>query len=228
MARTSGPYRAVSNPNVNASNSSNTGNNNGFISQSGSLGSISNPPTDALIVSATANAAAANTVTLTNASHGQATTYTINDAGTNASFVTSSAGSLMTTSVTLNTAAVTGAFAAPAQLIAAPGAGKTIIVQEATVYTASTSNTAYATGTSPVIQYDSTVHGAGTAATSALATGDLTAASSQIKSVTSPTGALTGITNKGVFFSNATGAYTAGTGTNVVITLTYMVVTATV
>lgn len=143
------------------------------------------------------------------------------------SLITQVAG-VTTSSFTLNTASVGAAYAAPVQLLAAPGAGKTILIQEGSIYTASTGNTAYATGTSPVIQYDSTVHGAGTAATSALATGDLTAASSQIKSVANPTGALTGITNKGIFFSNATGAYTAGTGTNVTISLTYQIVTATV
>lgn len=216
---------------------------------------------DAVIISPTANTAAADVLTITNAAMGQATTVTIRDpGGAAANLVTSgtlvngnlaqanSAGNIVdsaisgssvsslitqvsgvtTVSVSLNTAAVTGAYAAPALLIAAPGAGKTILVQEASVYTASTGNTAYATGTSPVIQYDTTVHGAGTAATSALATGDITAASSQVKSLSNPTGALTAITNKGLYFSNATGAYTAGTGTNIVISITYQVVTATV
>ena len=50
MSRMSGPIRSVSNPNVNTGNSSNTSENNGFICQSGSLGSVTNPPTDALII----------------------------------------------------------------------------------------------------------------------------------------------------------------------------------
>lgn len=236
---------------------------NGLTAATASVGGGSGSvvSVDAINIVGTANAAAANKVKITNASHGQATTYTIQDiAGAAGNLVTSGTmvngnlaqaggagtlvdstvstasvsslitqvGNVTTATVTLNTAAVTGAYAAPALLVAAPGAGKTICIQEATVYTASTGNTAYATGTAPVIQYDTTVHGAGTAATSALATGDLTASASQVKNLTSPTGALTAITNKGIYFSNATGAYTAGTGTNIVITLTYSTITATV
>ena len=228
---------------------------------SASTGAVT-PVTRMKIVGAT-NAAAANVLTVTNASHGQATTLTIPDAGaatanavvapaalvsgnlvsasgtaglvqdstissSSVSSLITQVGNVTTVTVTMLTAAVTTAYATPVQLIAAPGAGKVIVIQEATVYTASTGNTAYATGTAPVIQYDNTVHGAGTAATSALATGDITAASSQVKYLTSPTGALTGITNKGIFFSNATNNYTAGTGTNIVITLTYQTITATV
>lgn len=219
MSRSSGPIRSVA--------GRNTANSNAIISQSGTR--EAGTAADAWSFKGNANATTSVVATFSNASHAQNTVYTVQDCGAAAAnMVTSTAGNLMTTTVTLNTAAVTGSYAAPTVLVAAPGAGKTVIVQEATVYTASTGNTAYATGTSPVIQYDSTVHGAGTAATTALATGDLTASVSQIKSVTSPTGALTGITNKGIYFSNATGAYTAGTGTNVVITLTYLVVTATV
>lgn len=189
------------------------------------------PGTDAVVFTAVANAAAANVVTVTNASFGQASTLTIPDPGAaSASFVLSSqVGNVTTVVVTLNTAAITGAYAAPALLIAAPGAGKTIVVQEASVYTASTGNTAYATGTAPVIQYDSTVHGAGTVATSSgLVAGDLTASASQIRSLSNSAAALTGVTNKGIYFSNATGAFTAGTGTNVTFSITYQTLTASV
>ena len=81
MTRSSGPVRSVSNPNVHSGNNTNTSENNGFICQSGSLGSTTNPPTDALAFVGTANAAAANLVTVTNASFGQATTVTIPDPG---------------------------------------------------------------------------------------------------------------------------------------------------
>lgn len=180
---------------------------------------------------ATANIGTTGTLVSGNLPKASGTTGYMVDSGISATSVSglvTQVGNVTTVNVTMNTATVTSAYATPVQLVAAPGAGKTILVQEANVYTASTGNTAYATGTSPVIQYDSTVHGAGTAATTALATGDLTASASQIKSVTSPTGALTGITNKGIFFSNATGAYTNGTGTSVTISLTYQTVTATV
>lgn len=90
MARSSGPIRAVNNPNVIGhpdKNSDTTAYNNGLVSQSGTLGSLSSPPTDALILSATANAAAANTMIITNAALGQATTVTIPDPGTAAATV---------------------------------------------------------------------------------------------------------------------------------------------
>ncbi len=81
MSRFSGPIRSVSNPNVNSGNSADGSPNNGFVCQSGSLGSIASPPTDALIIIAAANAAAANTMTVTNAALGQASVLTIPDPG---------------------------------------------------------------------------------------------------------------------------------------------------
>jgi len=137
-------------------------------------------------------------------------------------------GQLYQTSVTLTTAEVIAAYATPQVLIPAV-AGKVAIVHSANVYTASTGNTPFATGTAPVIQYGSTVHGAGTAATGAgLVTGDIEAAASQVRTL-GPTAstAWTGITDTAVTFSCAT-AYTAGTGTSVTFTLVYELITATI
>ena len=137
-------------------------------------------------------------------------------------------GQLYQTSVTLNTAAVVAAYATPQTLIAAV-AGKVAIVHSATVYTASTGNTAFATGTAPIIQYGTTVHGAGTIATgTGLVTGDIEAASSQVRTIGPAASAVyTGITDTAVTFSCAT-AYTAGTGTSITFTLVYELITATV
>ena len=143
-------------------------------------------------------------------------------------------GTLQQVNVTLNTAAMAAAYANPAALIANPGANKVILVLSASVYVASTGNTAYATGTSPIIQYSSGgtngAHGAGTLATATgLVAGDITAAASQVRNLlTLATGAQTGLSNLGIYFSNATGAYTAGTGTNVTFSLVYLVLTATI
>ena len=143
-------------------------------------------------------------------------------------------GKLYNVSVTLNTSQMAAAYATPAQLIANPLASQMILVLAAQVYTASTGNTAYATGTAPIIQYSSGgtngAHGAGTIATAAgLVAGDITAATSQVRNLLQfATGAQTGLSGLGVYFSNATGAYTAGTGTNVTFTLTYILLTATV
>ena len=122
------------------------------------------------------------------------------------------------------------AYDTPLVLIATPGATKMIQIISAAVYTASTGNTAYATGTAPIIQYGTTAHGAGNSAVGAgLVAGDITAATSQVRTLgPASSSAFTGTSNLPITFSNATGDYTAGTGTNIVITLVYQVLTATV
>jgi len=137
-------------------------------------------------------------------------------------------GQLQQISVTLNTAAVIAAYATPQILIPAV-AGKVAIVHSANVYTASTGNTAFATGVAPIIQYGTTVHGAGTIAVgTGLVTGDITAATSQVRTIGPAASAVyTGITDTAVTFSCTT-AYTGGTGTSVTFTLVYELITATV
>lgn len=133
--------------------------------------------------------------------------------------------------VTMNTAAVTGAYATPVQLVATPGSGYTIILLNAQVYT--NKSTAFATGGIAIIQYDSTIHGAGTNAASAtIPAAEITAAASQIYSLIGK-GAVsatvtTAVSNKGLYFSNATGAFTNGTSSSVTIALQYIVMNATV
>lgn len=139
-------------------------------------------------------------------------------------------GTVQQVSVTLTPSQMVTAYDTPLTLIAAPGATKMIQIISAAVYTASTGHTAYATGTAPIIQYGTTAHGAGTLATGAgLVAGDITAASSQVRTLgPAASTAWTGTSNLPITFSNATGDYTAGTGTNIVITLVYQVLTATV
>lgn len=143
-------------------------------------------------------------------------------------------GTLQSVSVTLTPAQMATAYATPVVLIANPLSSQMILVLAAEVYTASTGNTPYATGTAPIIQYGSGgtngAHGAGTIATAAgLVAGDITAATSQVRNLLQfASAALTGLSGLGIYFSNATGAYTAGTGTNVTFTLTYLTLTATV
>ena len=139
-------------------------------------------------------------------------------------------GQLYQVSVTFNTAQMVTAYDTPLVIVAAPGATKMIQVVSASVYTASTGNTAYATGTAPIIQYGATAHGAGTSAVGAgLVAGDITAATSQVRTLGPiASSALTGTSNQAITFSNATGDYTGGTGTNITITLVYQLLTATV
>jgi hypothetical protein len=143
-------------------------------------------------------------------------------------------GQLFQVSVTFNTAQMVTAFDTPLTIVANPSASQMILVLQASVYTASTGHTPYATGTAPIIQYSTGgtngQHGAGTIATAAgLVAGDITAATSQVRNLFGiATGAQTGLSGKGLYFSNATGDYTAGTGTNITITVVYQLLTATV
>ena len=126
------------------------------------------------------------------------------------------------------------AYDTPLQIVANPLSSQMILVHFASVYVASTGHTAYATGTAPIIQYSSGstngAHGLGTIATAAgLAAGDITAAASQVRNLYGlATAALTGLSGLGIYFSNATGDYTAGTGTSVTFTVVYELLTATV
>jgi hypothetical protein len=143
-------------------------------------------------------------------------------------------GQLYQVSVTFNTAQMVTAYDTPLTIVANPAASQMILVLQASVYTASTGHTAYATGTAPIIQYSSGgtngQHGAGTiAVASGLVAGDITAAASQVRNLFPiATGAQTGLSGLGIYFSNATGDYTGGTGTSVTFTLVYQLLTATV
>lgn len=132
--------------------------------------------------------------------------------------------------VTLNNTQMASVYAVPFILIPSPGASAVIFIKNVWVYTNSTGFTPFATGTAPIIQYGTTVHGGGTLATSTgLVTGDITTATSQVRNL-GPlvTGALTGLSNKEITFSNATGAYTAGTGSSITFIINYVVLTATI
>ena len=191
---------------------------------------------DSLIILGVKNTAVADTVTISNAAHGQATVYSIQDAGAATANLLHSRSAItpLTVSVTFSAAQMATAYATPLQLIAPVLASQMVLLNTAAVYVASTGNTALATGTAPIIQYGSGgtngAHGAGTIATaSGLVAGDITASASQVRNLFPiATGAQTTLSGLGVYFSNATGAYTAGTGTTVTFTLQYQILTATV
>ena len=100
-------------------------------------------------------------------------------------------------------------------------------MHSANVYT--NVSTAFTTGVAPIIQYGTTVHGAGTIATgTGLVTGDITAAASQVRTIgQAASTTYTGITNTAVCFSCTT-AYAVGTGSTVTFSLVYELITATV
>lgn len=132
--------------------------------------------------------------------------------------------------VTLTSAQVLAAYATPALLIPAPGAGYAIVIQNAMIVT-NVGTSAFAGGGVAHVQYTATINGGGANALSATTpAAEITAATSQIYVQTGPVAAtvLTGISNEGVYFSNATGAFTTGVGSSLTFVLNYTIVPAVV
>jgi hypothetical protein len=125
------------------------------------------------------------------------------------------------TTVAMTAAEFNGMYAAPKLLLAAGGAN-TLIVIERAVLAMTFVAAAYASGGVVGLQYDSTVHGAGVAASNTEAAADFFAAAStafQFNGVSGNTVAISPFSttvNKGVYLSNLTGAFTTGDGTWVV------------
>lgn len=122
------------------------------------------------------------------------------------------------TTVAITAAQFNGMYAAPKLLLAAPGANKLILVKQmALVMTFGSAD--YAAGGVVAAQYDSTVHGAGVLATNSEAAADFFAAASTTFSFLGTSGNTVGAlpfsttVNKGLYLSNATGAFTTGDST---------------
>jgi hypothetical protein len=146
------------------------------------------------------------------------------------SSVVTNVGNWTLVAFTLNQAAVQGSYATPTQLVATPGANKVLVPIWATVYT-NFQTAAFANGGVGIVQYGNTAHGAGTNALAAtIPAAEITAAASQIYNLAgNSANALTAVTNLGLFWSNQTGAFTAGNAAStVVITILYYTITATV
>jgi len=123
--------------------------------------------------------------------------------------------------VAVSAAEFNGAYAAPKLLLAAQGAN-TLIVLHRAVLAMTFVSAAYAAGGVVGIQYDSTVHGAGVAASTTEAAADFFAAAStafQFEGVSGNTVAISPFTtsvNKALYLSNLTQAFTTGDSTFVV------------
>ena len=132
-------------------------------------------------------------------------------------------------SITLSQSQVQAAYAAPQLLVAAPGAGKAIVVTSANVITEV--STAFSAGGVAIVQYGATIHGAGVNALSAtIPAAEINAASSQMYSM-APYAATTvtatsAITGLGLYFSNATAAFAGGAGSTVTLNLNYQIISA--
>lgn len=196
-------------------------------------------------------------LTFSNASFGQATNFLVHDPANAAAVMLIGAGAApfvsgnipkasgtgglmvdsgiaavnyqpLTASVTMLTAGVTGAYAAPVQIVAGVS-GKAVVFLYGVITTEV--STAFATGGIAQIQWGNTVHAGGTLAASAtIAAAEITAASSQLftqdavaDATVIATSAVTGL---GLYFTNATGPFTAGTGSTVTVSVQYMLVPA--
>ncbi len=122
------------------------------------------------------------------------------------------------TTVAITAAQFNGMYAAPKLILAAGGANTLIVVHRA-ILAMTFVSAAYAAGGVVGFQYDSTVHGAGVAATNTEAAADFFAAASsafQFEGVSGNTVAISPFTtsvNKGLYLSNLTQAFTTGDGT---------------
>lgn len=202
------------------------------------------------------NNAGAFNVTISNASHGQSTVYSIPDVGAatgqllnkTAALVDgnliqasgtagkvvdsglSAAAQLSVVSVPMTAAQWNGMYAAPFLLIAAPGANKLIVVSQIQLIMTYVSAN-YAAGGVVAAQYDSTANGLGVAASTTLAAADIQAAASStfLMSAASGTGTVLPFTttvNKALYLSNKSGAFTTGDSTWVVKVFYRIVATA--
>lgn len=120
-------------------------------------------------------------------------------------------------SIPLSAAQIIAMYTTPVQLIAAPGSGHFISVVKAN-FSITRTSTAFTGGGAAIIQYDSTANGAGTqACDSTLASTVITGSAGLSNSIRN--GAIisdsAGLDNKGLYISNATAVFAAGTGTAV-------------
>lgn len=120
--------------------------------------------------------------------------------------------------VAISAAEFNGMYAAPKLLIAAPGANKLIVVKQMSLVMTFVS-AQYAAGGVVAAQYDSTVHGAGVLASNTEQASDFTGAAASTTFLfegangNSSQAAFTTTVNKGLYLSNASGAFTTGDST---------------
>ncbi len=117
--------------------------------------------------------------------------------------VTPDAALLQHATINLSSANILAMYGAPVLLIAAPAAGKNIVVHRSMVKMVTTS-TQYANGGAVGLQLGNTVHGAGTLVAATIAAGVVNAAAGTSYTIPAPAG-YTGLAATGLYISNDTG-----------------------
>lgn len=118
--------------------------------------------------------------------------------------------------ISVTAAELIAMYTTPKLLVAAPGASKSIAIVKV-IFKITRTATAFTGGGAAIIQYDSTANGGGTqACDSTLASTVITGAAGESHSIRN--GAIISdstatIVNKGIYLSNATAVFAAGTGT---------------
>lgn len=127
----------------------------------------------------------------------------------------------LTTQVSLSSAQILALNATPVTLVAAPGAGKVIVVRGITLKMVTTA-TQYANGGALEFRY---TDGSGAKVTADIAAAVVTAAAgTSYTSVAGVTTSLTNVANAAIVVNNATAAFITGTGT-AVATIVYDIIT---
>lgn len=131
-------------------------------------------------------------------------------------------------SVPMTLAQFQGMYAAPFLLVPAQGSNLLIIANSMQIIQ-TYGSAALAAGGVVAAQYDSTVHGGGILATNSEQAADFFVTASNVYNFISASGngsnmPFASCVNKGLYLSNATGAFTTGTGSSFVVDVKYSVV----
>jgi hypothetical protein len=132
------------------------------------------------------------------------------------------------TTVTLSAAQVLAMFATPQLIVPNPGTGLAVVPTAAQIVTL-VGTAAFAGGGAAQLQWGNTIHAGGTLALDATTpAAEITASASQMYTqygiVTTTVNPIANVNGLGLYFSNATGAFTGGAGSTVTLAVNYMVV----
>lgn len=127
--------------------------------------------------------------------------------------------------VPINLATFLAMYSTPVQLVAAQGANTLIVLKQLQI-AQTYGSAALASGGVAAVQYDSTVHGAGTIASTTLAAATFQATASTTYTMNAGVVALpfSSTVNKGLYLSCLTGDFTTGTGSSFVAHVWYTVI----